>query len=49
MVDTLAGAGKLGNTVIIFLSDNGLMFGEHRQHGKGAKISPTKNLSKQRW
>jgi N-acetylglucosamine-6-sulfatase len=40
LYDTLVSVGQLQNTVIIFLSDNGLMFGEHRQTGAGAKIYP---------
>jgi N-acetylglucosamine-6-sulfatase len=28
-------AGRLGNTLVIFLSDNGYLWGEHRLDGKG--------------
>ncbi|MBK5197338.1 MAG: sulfatase [Methyloceanibacter sp.] len=36
VVDALKRAGKLDDTVIIYTSDNGFMFGEHRLIGKSA-------------
>ena len=36
VVDTLKAAGKLDNTLIIYTSDNGYAFGDHRQFGKNA-------------
>jgi N-acetylglucosamine-6-sulfatase len=35
IVSTLARTGKLRNTIIVYTSDNGFMWGEHRLHGKG--------------
>ncbi|MFN3167584.1 MAG: sulfatase [Phycisphaeraceae bacterium] len=35
LYDTLEQAGELDNTVIIFTSDNGFLFGEHGQFAKG--------------
>jgi N-acetylglucosamine-6-sulfatase len=34
IVDTLRSAGVLRRTLIVFMSDNGLMYGEHRLDGK---------------
>lgn len=34
IVDTLRATGKLHNTLIVFMSDNGFMHGEHRLGGK---------------
>jgi len=36
LVDALKSTGKLDNTVIIYTSDNGFLFGEHRLVGKSA-------------
>jgi arylsulfatase A-like enzyme len=36
-VQTLANAGLLGNTYILFLSDQGQMFGQHRINSRSAK------------
>jgi N-acetylglucosamine-6-sulfatase len=36
VVDALKRAGKLDDTVIVYTSDNGFMFGEHRLIGKSA-------------
>jgi N-acetylglucosamine-6-sulfatase len=36
VVDSLQGAGKLDNTVIVYTSDNGFLFGEHGLVGKSA-------------
>ncbi|HEX5763823.1 MAG TPA: sulfatase [Solirubrobacterales bacterium] len=33
IVDTLGAMGRLGNTYVVFLSDNGFFFGEHRLLG----------------
>jgi arylsulfatase A-like enzyme len=35
LVDTLRRTGRLANTMIVFTSDNGFMWGEHRLLGKG--------------
>ncbi|MFN2383264.1 MAG: sulfatase-like hydrolase/transferase, partial [Gemmatimonadota bacterium] len=35
MLDRLAAQGRLDSTVVIFLSDNGWLAGEHRYRGKG--------------
>jgi arylsulfatase A-like enzyme len=35
IIDALKARGILDNTVLIFLSDNGVMFGEHRVESKG--------------
>jgi arylsulfatase A-like enzyme len=35
IIDTLRKQGRLSNTYIVFLSDNGYAFGEHRLTGKG--------------
>ena len=35
VVDQLREAGRLDNTMIIFMSDNGIQWGEHRLQGKG--------------
>ena len=34
IVNTLSATGELDNTVVVFLSDNGFLLGEHRAHGK---------------
>jgi N-acetylglucosamine-6-sulfatase len=34
IVNTLEGAGRLSNTLIMFASDNGILWGEHRWSGK---------------
>jgi len=34
IVQTLQDTGRLGNTLIMFVSDNGYLFGEHRWQGK---------------
>jgi arylsulfatase A-like enzyme len=36
VVGVLAGGGKLDNTVIVYTSDNGFLFGDHRLIGKSA-------------
>jgi arylsulfatase A-like enzyme len=36
IIDSLRVNGELERTVILFTSDNGLLFGEHRQYGKRA-------------
>src|SRR4029079_10765494 len=36
MVDALQSAGKLDNTVIVYTSDNGFLFGQHGSMGKSA-------------
>jgi N-acetylglucosamine-6-sulfatase len=36
VVDALKAAGKLDNTLIIYTSDNGYAYGDHRQFGKNA-------------
>ena len=33
--DALEQTGRLGNTMIVFMSDNGMLWGEHRMIGKG--------------
>ncbi len=35
IVRTLRDVGRLRNTMIVFMSDNGMLWGEHRLHGKG--------------
>ena len=35
IVDALQQTGRLSNTLIIYMSDNGMVWGEHRMHGKG--------------
>ena len=35
VVAALDDTGRLGNTMIVFLSDNGMLWGEHRLRGKG--------------
>lgn len=35
IVSALDQTGRLGNTMIVFLSDNGMLWGEHRLRGKG--------------
>jgi N-acetylglucosamine-6-sulfatase len=34
LIDALAGSGRLSNTLIVFTSDNGYLFGEHRFRNK---------------
>jgi arylsulfatase A-like enzyme len=34
IVDALSESGRLENTIIVFMSDNGMLWGEHRLHGK---------------
>jgi arylsulfatase A-like enzyme len=34
MLDALAATGRLHNTMVVFMSDNGLMIGNHRFHAK---------------
>jgi arylsulfatase A-like enzyme len=41
LVDTLAETGRLDNTVIFYLSDNGYLFGEHRWIGKNTPYDGT--------
>ena len=36
LVDEVAARGELDRTVIVFLSDNGYAYGEHRLHAKGS-------------
>jgi N-acetylglucosamine-6-sulfatase len=38
--DTLASKGLLNKTVVIFMTDNGFSFGEHRWRGKGCAYEP---------
>jgi arylsulfatase A-like enzyme len=41
IMDTLRGNGQIGNTIVVYLSDNGLFFGEHRiPFGKGFVYQP---------
>jgi N-acetylglucosamine-6-sulfatase len=35
IIDELRAAGTLRQTLIVFMSDNGMLWGEHRLHGKG--------------
>jgi N-acetylglucosamine-6-sulfatase len=35
IIDELRDAGTLGHTLIVFMSDNGMLWGEHRLDGKG--------------
>lgn len=35
IVDALDQTGRLGDTMIVFMSDNGMLWGEHRMTGKG--------------
>jgi N-acetylglucosamine-6-sulfatase len=41
LVDTLAETGRLDNTLIVYLSDNGYLFGEHRWVGKNTPYDGT--------
>jgi arylsulfatase A-like enzyme len=41
LVDTLAETGRLDTTVILYLSDNGYLFGEHRWVGKNTPYDGT--------
>jgi arylsulfatase A-like enzyme len=40
LVQALEDTGRLSNTLIVYLSDNGLLLGEHHLVGKGAPYSP---------
>jgi N-acetylglucosamine-6-sulfatase len=40
IVATVAARGELDRTVIVFLTDNGYAFGEHRWHGKKCAYEP---------
>jgi arylsulfatase A-like enzyme len=40
IVEEVAARGELGRTVIIFLTDNGFSFGEHRWRGKRCPYDP---------
>jgi N-acetylglucosamine-6-sulfatase len=41
LVEVVASRGELDRTVIVFLSDNGYAFGEHRWQGKAAPYEPS--------
>ncbi len=41
VVDALKTAGKLDNTVIIYTSDNGYVYGDHRLFGKNSVYEPS--------
>lgn len=40
LVDALTDTGRLADTLVIYLSDNGLLLGEHHLVGKGAPYEP---------
>jgi N-acetylglucosamine-6-sulfatase len=41
LVDAVAARGELDRTVVVFLSDNGYAFGEHRWEGKLVPYDPS--------
>ncbi len=43
-VDALDDTGRLENTLIVYLSDNGLLLGEHGMVGKGAPYAPAPSV-----